>query len=159
MSMTNPFDAAADTDRHAIWQMLVARDSEAFVAQDWSMVENDFDEASFEGVRCFNSANPDEWRIVFPRLEDYRDAWLAAAKDFAPKKFADVSPLEALLSRCRLEQIDIAGEIALAHKKFSGVVTTVSGAPLSGERQTLYRLRRRDGQWKIVGFLGFLPLQ
>ena len=46
---TNPFDPARDADRHAIWQRLVAAD---------------FDAASFEGVRCFASANPDDRRIV-----------------------------------------------------------------------------------------------
>ena len=41
--MTNPFDGASDPDRHAIWQMLMARDSEAFIKADWAMVEGDFD--------------------------------------------------------------------------------------------------------------------
>ena len=141
----NPFDATADPDRHAIWQMLMAKDSEAFVRQDWSMVADDFDTESFEGVRCGNSTNPDNWRIVFPRLEDYRDAWLSAARDFATKRFEGMTPFEAVMSRCRLEQIDISGRIALAHKKFL-------------DRQTLYRLRNRAGDWKIVGFLGYLPL-
>jgi hypothetical protein len=153
-TMINPFDG----DRHAIWEMLVARDSEAFVAQDWSMVEKDFDADNFEGIRCANSTNPDEWRIVFPRLSDYRDAWLAAASEFAKKQFVDRSPLEALVSRCRLEQIDIADEIALAHKKFSGEAKCKDGTTISGDRQTLYRLRKRGAEWKIVGFLGFLPL-
>src|SRR5205823_3704107 len=102
-TMINPFDG----DRHAIWEMLIVRDSEAFVAQDWSMIEKDFDTNNFEGIRCASSTNPDEWRIVFPRLSDYRDAWLAAAREFAGKQFVDRSPLEALMSRCRLEQIDI----------------------------------------------------
>ena len=52
--------------------------------------------SNFEGLRCVNSTNPDEWRIVFPRLEDYRDAWLAAAREFATKTFVDLSPLQAL---------------------------------------------------------------
>ncbi len=154
----NPFDPTSDADRHAIWQMLLARDSEAFVAQNWSMVQEDFDAENFEGVRCFNSSNPDEWRIVFPRLADYRDAWLTAAKEFAMKQFVELSPVEALHFRSRLEQIDIAGRIALAHKKFSGEVKCKDGTALSGSRQTLYRLRKRDERWKIVGFLGYLPL-
>jgi len=153
-ALVNPFDG----DRQAMWEMLIVRDSEAFVAQDWSMIENDFDADNFEGVRCANSSNPAEWRIVFPRLADYRDAWLAAAKDFATKQFVDRSPLEALVSRCRLEQIDIAGEIALAHKKFSGEVKCKDGTTISGNRQTLYRLRKREERWRITGFLGYLPL-
>jgi hypothetical protein len=158
MTLANPFDAAVEPDRHAIWQLLIVRDSEAFVAQDWAMIEGSFDAGNFEGVRCFNSTNPDEWRVVFPRLEDYRDEWLKSAKELAKKKFVDASPLEALTRRCRLEQIDIAGDIALAHKKFSGEVICVDGTKLSGSRQTLYRLRGTNGEWKIVGFLGFLPL-
>jgi len=155
--MTNPFDAANDPDRHAIWQMLVARDSEAFVKGNWSMIADDFDGDNFEGIRCFNSTNPDAWRIVFPTLADYRDAWLAASRDFLSKKFADVSHLEAVHLRCCLYQIEINGVIALAHKKFSGELKYEDGSALSGSRQTLYRLRQRGGRWKIVGFLGFLP--
>ena len=154
----NPFDPTSDPDRHTIWQMLMARDSEAFVAQDWSMVANDFEAENFEGVRCGNSTNPDEWRIVFPRLDDYRDAWLSAARDFAAKTFQSLTPFEAVMSRCRMDQIDINGEIALAHKKFSGEVKCFDGSTLDGSRQTLYRLRKREGKWKIVGFLGYLPL-
>ena len=156
--IANPFDPVTDPDRHAIWQMLIARDSEAFIARDWSRVEPDFDAQNFEGVRCFNSTNPDEWKIVFPRLEDYRDAWLASASDFARRGFVDLSPLQAVLRRCRLDQIDIAGEIALARKKFSGEVKCNDGTSITGSRQTLYRLRKRNGNWKITGFFGFLPL-
>jgi hypothetical protein len=155
--MTNPFDAAGDADRHSIWQILMARDSEAFVKADWSMIETDFDALNFEGIRCFNSANPDEWRIVFPRLSDYRDAWLLAAREFLKKKFADCSHLEAVYLRSRLDEIEINGEIALAYKKFSGELKYEDDTTLSGSRQTLYRLRKRDGRWKIVGFLGYLP--
>ena len=62
------------------------------------MIENDFDAASFEGIRCANSTNPDEWRIVFPRLLDYRGAWLAAAE------FQDQR-------RCRLHGIRHQGRV------------------------------------------------
>lgn len=33
---------ANDADRAAIWEMLMTRDFEAFAAQDWSMVADDF---------------------------------------------------------------------------------------------------------------------
>ena len=36
----NPFPAG-DADRHALWEMLVRRDIDAFIGQDWSMVEDD----------------------------------------------------------------------------------------------------------------------
>jgi hypothetical protein len=155
---TNPFHSTEDPDRHYIWHRLVAVDTEAFVAGDWSMIEDDFDANSFEGIRCANSINPDDWRIVFPELADYRDAWLAASHEFLKKPFADATHREVVYLRCRLTQIDIAGRCALAHKKFSGELTYADGTTLSGNRQTIYRLRKIDQRWKVVGFLGFLPL-
>ena len=53
----NPFPAG-DPDRHQIWEMLVARDSEAFAAQNWKMVENDFIAERFEGISGNGSGNP-----------------------------------------------------------------------------------------------------
>ena len=61
--MTNPFTDSqgnvTDTDRHSIWEMLVNRDIHAFVAQDWSMVADDFVEPEFYGIHAHNSNNPD----------------------------------------------------------------------------------------------------
>lgn len=139
--MTNPFDAASDPDRHYIWQRLVIADSEAFAASDWAMIENDFDAESFAGIRCGMSANPKDWQITFPTLESYRDSWLAASRELAG------TSAETIISRCELQQIQINGNRAIAVKKFP-----------HANRQTLYRLRRINGVWKIVGFLGFLPL-
>ena len=156
--MNNPFDAAGDPDRHAIWDRLMRADSEAFVAQDWRVIEDDFDGESFEGLRCQLSANPDDWRIAFADLKSYRDNWLAAAKEFASKKFASASPLEALYLRSHLKEIEINGARALAHKQFYGDVLLADGSSLSGRRQTIYRLHKQESRWRIVGFLGYLPL-
>ena len=46
----NPFPPG-DPDRHAIWNMLVARDIDAFVAADWSMVAGDFVRDGFRQLR------------------------------------------------------------------------------------------------------------
>ena len=153
----NPFDEA-DFDRRYIWQRLVAVDSDAFVRGDWLMIEADFDADRFEGIRCGNSLDPDDWKIAFARLDDYRDAWLAASVEFLAKQFVGMSHREAVYRRTRLTQIDIAGDRALAHKEFSGTLKLADGSTLSGSRQTLYRLHRIAGVWKIVGFLGQLPL-
>src|SRR5207237_60767 len=75
----NPFDPAADPDRHALWDRLVAADSEAFVRGDWSAIEGDFDAENFEGIRCFGSTNPDDWRVAFPTLASYRESWLESS--------------------------------------------------------------------------------
>ena len=154
----NPFDATTDPDRHHIWHRQIEVDSEAFVKGDWSMIEGDFDAQSFEGIRCRESANPADWQLAFPRVEDYRDSWLKASREFVAKPFVNMTPLEAVLYRTKLHRIDIAGDRALAHKRFSGTIALADGSALSGSRQTLYRLHRQRGLWKIVGFLGMLPL-
>src|SRR5512146_2296469 len=100
--MTNPFDKSSDPDRHAIWQMLVVTDSEAFVRGDWSMMEAHFDDENFEGIRCGNSSDPDDWRIVFPQLGHYRDAWLEASREHLAKPIAGMTHLEAVYRRTHL---------------------------------------------------------
>ena len=60
------------------------------------MIEDDFDADAFEGVRCFLSTNPKDWKIVFPNLASYRDSWLVASEQFCAKKFAKHTHLEAL---------------------------------------------------------------
>jgi hypothetical protein len=154
----NPFNRETQPDQHEIWQRLVAVDCEAFAAGDWSMVEDDFDAKSFEGVRCSNSTNPDGWKIVFPDLASYQESWLAASAEFRGKKFAACSHLEALMARTHLDEIKIVGDRALARKKFFGEVALADGTMLADRRQTLFRLHRIDGAWKIVGFFGQLPL-
>ncbi len=157
--MTSPCNPTRDPDRHHIWQRLVAVDSDAFAAGDWSAIEPDFDAGHFEGIRCHNSTNPDHWELAFPTLASYRDSWLAAARDFATKQFVGMTNRQALYARTQLDRIDLSGDRALCHKKFSGDLPLADGTMHGGSRQTLYRLHRRGGNWKIVGFLGFLPLE
>ena len=154
----NPFDVS-DADRHSIWQRLLAADCDAFAVGDWTRVESDFDAERFEGIRCGNSTNPDDWKIAFATLGEYRDSWLTSSREFVAKKFVGMTPREALYHRTRLERIDISGDRALAHKKFSGTLELEGGGTLSGSRQTLFRLHRIAGVWKVVGFLGMLPLE
>lgn len=154
----NPFNRQTDPDRHEIWHRLVAVDCEAFAVGDWAKIAGDFDCETFEGVRCSHSTSPDDWKIVFPDLASYRDSWLAASEAFRAKTFANASHVEALLARTHLDEIDISGDRAIAHKKFFGEVLLADGSALSDRRQTLFRLHRRNGTWKIVGFFGQLPL-
>lgn len=143
--MTNPFDQNQDPDRHFIWHRLMIADTDAFVAGDFSLVENDFDAENFEGIRCFHSVNPDEWKVVFPDLASYREAWLLASQEWRSKSANETSV--EVLSRVVLRQIDVTADRALAHKQF-----------IAAGRQTIYRLHKRETEWKIVGFLGYLPL-
>jgi hypothetical protein len=158
MSPMNPFSPSSDADRHYIWDRVIVADSEAFAMGDWNRIANDFDAENFEGIRCYTN-NPNDWRLVFPSLDSYRISWLDMAKEFAKKKFFGRTNLEAIYARCRIDQIEIVGDRALVHKKFSGTLDLADGSKLSGSRQTIYRLHRRDGVWKIVGFLGYLPLE
>lgn len=158
----NPFDATTDAERHAIWERLVRADNEAFIAGDWSMIETDFDTECFEGIRCANSSNPDHWQIAFPDLESYRVSWLGASRQFLAKRFAaGVTAREAIFARTHMNEIHIVGDRALCHKKFHGVIPLADSSVLGDARQSLFRLHRRADSpwgWKIVGFLGQLPL-
>jgi hypothetical protein len=105
-----------------------------------------------------NSTNPTDWQIAFPTLESYRDNWLKASQEFRAKSFVGLSTLEALYARCSIYEININANRALAIKKFTGRVECLDGTSISGDRQTVYRLHKINGDWKIVGFIGFLPL-
>ena len=61
----NPFPEG-DADRHALWEMLVRRDIDAFLGQDWAMVEDDFIAESFFGMHAHFLNNADAWRLQFP---------------------------------------------------------------------------------------------
>jgi enamine deaminase RidA (YjgF/YER057c/UK114 family) len=151
----NPF-AATDKDRAAIWEMLAARDIRAFTAGDWSMVEGDFIREGFMGVDGRHSGDPDGWTLAFPDLAAYKEEWLRQAAAFrvtAPEKDA-----EAFLWRATvLRDIEINGDAALAHKKFTWDALKAEGKDVPANWQTLYHCRRTDGGWKIAGFTGYLP--
>lgn len=150
----NPF--AGDPDRHAIWDMLVARDIEAFLACDWSRVEPDFAANRFLGIDGKASGNPDNWRISFPNLAAYRDSWLAGAHDFASRAVAETAR-QGVFGATRLDEIEIAGDRALAHKKFDGKVAMADGTFDILNWQSIYTLARLPAGWKLTGFIGYLP--
>jgi hypothetical protein len=149
----NPF--SGDPDRSAIWEMLVPRDIAAFVGCDWGMVADDFIAAGFSGLHAQKSPNPDDWTLAFPTLDTYRSEWLRQAAESAATAFAE--DLEAAIHRAtRLDQIDITGEAAVAHKKFDGTVQLADGRVDRLNWQTLYLCRRDSGRWKIAGFVGYM---
>lgn len=149
----NPFPD--DADRSEIWEMLVARDIDAFVNADWSMVAGDFVEAGFLGIHAHKSANPDDWTAAFPTLSEYRDEWLRQAQETAATKFAE--PLSDAIHRAtNLTRIDIVGDTAVAHKKFDGQVKLADGSVDTLNWQTLYYCRRGGDRWRIAGFTGYM---
>src|SRR5439155_24397640 len=151
----NPFPEG-DADRHALWEMLVRRDIDAFLGQDWAMVEDDFIAESFFGMHAHFLNNADAWRLQFPRLAIYRDEWLRQAKETAATKFAE--PLrEALFRVTNMRDIDVDGDRAVLHKKFDGSVAKADGGVDRLKWQTLYFCRKVGGRWKIAGFVGYMP--
>lgn len=151
----NPFPKM-DRDRYDIWQMLVERDTTAFLRQDWSMVADDFVHEGFTGIDARFSDLPDSWRLSFPNLEAYRDNWLKHSREFAQLEF-NADPREALFSATTLRDVDVCNGCAVAHKKFDGQIRKTNGETIVLNWQTLYYCRKFDNDWKITGFIGFLP--
>lgn len=151
----NPFPSS-DAARHAIWEMLVPRDIDAFLAADWSMVAGDFVEDGFIGIDGRRETNPDNWRLTFPSLAAYRDEWLRQANDFAGLSFAE-DTRTAIFTTTTLEDIEINGDFALVRKKFDGGLKKSDGSFDVMQWQTLYYCRLHEGRWKISGFTGYLP--
>jgi enamine deaminase RidA (YjgF/YER057c/UK114 family) len=177
----NPFPSE-DADRRAIWEMLVERDIEAFVNRDWSMVAADFiggvgvslvgesvaaesgHEAgrvtacadAFWGLDARGSDDPDSWRLTFPTLASYRTAWLEQSEQMARRAAPDAIR-NGLIGATTLQEIEITGDAALAHKKFDGAIALLDGGSERLSWQTLYHFRKVKYEWKIAGFVGYLP--
>ena len=155
----NPFPEA-DSDRRAIWEMLVPRDITAWTTADWDMVAEDFVKGDFTGVSGNFQADPQGYTFAFPTLEAYKREWLRQAHEYladkAAGKFAeDVAP--HIFAATRLEEIEIDGDAALVRKKFDGRLPKADGSFDRMNWQTLYICRREEGRWKIAGFVGYLP--
>src|SRR6185312_7255567 len=123
MTTTNPFPHG--TERHEIWDMLVRRDIEAFVAGDWDATAPDFLADGFMGVDGGGKRNPDSWRLGFGSLDAYRDSWLEQSRDYLATM---VDPSGALFAATTLRDIDISGNTAVAHKKFDGTALRKDGS-------------------------------
>ncbi|KAB2706257.1 MULTISPECIES: hypothetical protein [Brucella] len=149
----NPF--AGDKDREQIWEMLVRRDIEAFVSQDWSLVADDFDEVRFLGIHAHNDRDPDNWDAGFPTLASYRDEWLRQAAESAAVEYAE-SLADGIFRATNLSVIDITGDVALARKKFDGTIARKDGTIDRLNWQTLYFCGRDGARWKITGFVGYM---
>lgn len=151
----NPFEQ--DEDRQYIWQMLVARDIKAFLNTDWSMIEDDFITEGFIGIDGCQSNEPHDWKFKFPDLASYKAVWLQQAQLFKKTEWAE-NPEEALFRVTALQDIEINGNAAIAHKTFNGEIKQSHGQPVPFSWHTLYYCRKVNGAWKIAGFNGYLPL-
>ncbi len=89
-------------------------------------------------------------------MEIYRDEWLRQAKEKATVSFAE--PLRKVLFRItNLRDIDVDGDLAVLHKKFSGTNAKPEGGPERLRWQTLYFCQKVENVWKTLGFVGYMP--
>ena len=151
----NPFESG-DADRKALWEMLVWRDIDAFLKKDFSLVEEDFSAEMFMGIDARRSFNPDRWLLGFDDLEKYKKEWLKQADDFAGEPFEE-DPRVGLFGATTLRDMEVAGGSAVLHKKFDGRISRKNKPPLILNWQTVYKCKKVESQWKIVGFVGYLP--
>lgn len=155
----NPFPPE-DAARRAIWDMLVPRDIDAFLAADWGAVAGDFVAANFTGLNGRFLSDPDDWQLSFPTLAAYRDEWLRQAEEAKAARAAGLYAEDAraaIFRATRLEEIEITGEAALVRKRFDGTIARTDGGADRLNWQTLYICRVEAGRWKIAGFVGYLP--
>jgi hypothetical protein len=152
---TNPF-TDMDPDRAEIWEMLVTRDIDAFVAADWSKVAGDFDVPAFFGIDGARNPSPDNWKLGFPDLETYKTEWLRQAEEFSKTEFVG-DARAAIFAATNLTDIELNGDRAIARKKFDGSIRKADGSEDRLLWQTLYFCTRKEGRWKICSFIGYLP--
>jgi hypothetical protein len=149
----NPFPES-DQDRYSIWEFMVRKDIDAYLAKDWLRVCDDFIADGFMGIQANASANPDSWELGFPALDAYQASWLAGTinqEDFAEE-------LRPALFRCTfLRDIEIVGDRAIAHKKFDGRISMRSGGFREFKWQSIAMLRRQPDRWRVAAFVGYLP--
>ena len=152
----NPF-SLVDKDRHYLWEMLVNRDTKAFVEQDWDQVKDDFIEENFMGIDAGKQSEVDRWELKYPNLKAYRDEWLRQAKEFADIDLVE-DKKDAFHRVTVLRDIEIKDDCALLHKKFFGPIKRKDGGEIQTDWQTLYRCKKVNNVWKIAGFTGYMPL-
>jgi hypothetical protein len=58
-----------------------------------------------------------------------------------------------------IARIELADDRAVAWKQFRADERLTTGGRHTTLAQSVYRLRRIDGRWLIVGFVGYLPLE
>ena len=154
MGGQNPF-LPTDADRHAIWEILVRRDSAFFLSADWSLVADDYVGDGFLGIDAGGQLDPAAWKIGFASLAAYRDA--AISGRLSQAEFSE--DLATAWLRCQtLARITITGDLALAHKHIDGEIARFDREPLRFGWRSIFFMRRVDATWKISGFAGYLPL-
>ncbi|MBW3536946.1 MAG: hypothetical protein KY395_04135 [Actinobacteria bacterium] len=149
--MTKLSGDTTESDARELIEMLWRRDSVACVRGDWDAVSDDFDPDEFIGF--VGGANGAHWRIGYPTLESYREAWLTGADLFGGGADPEGATQEAL-SASTIAEIEVRGRRALVRKNFSG---KVGPSQVSMEGRTYYFCRNDGRRWRITGFAAGFP--
>ncbi len=148
----NPYPEG--TTQHEIWEVLIKNDFEGFLSKGWDFVKDDFIEDGFFGIDMAKSDNPQNWKLTYPTLGAYRDAWVKDSLDFAGKQFIS-DPREIFYRTTKLENFDFQDNQVLVHKVFNGVLELANGETIELKWRSLFLLRNKQG-WKIAGFCGYM---
>jgi hypothetical protein len=140
-----------------VFETVVVRDVEAFVAGDWARVASDFIEEGFFGLDGRGTSDPASWRLTYPTLAAYRERWLAQSAAFRARRYR-ADPVAAMLALLEVPMLELEGDAGLLLKRFDGTLDTEEGEPVTLRRESLFVLRRVDGVFRVAGFVGYLPL-
>ena len=145
---------ATDEERAAITEMLYDRDIDAFVAEDWSRVIDDFDAEAFVGYQGSHRGNG-PWHVIFGRLEEYEANWLGDARAMIAGGADPARLTLELRASSRIAEIEVNGRFALVRKVFDGIVH-VGEKRVVMDWTTNYLVRKDADRWRITGFM-YLP--
>lgn len=143
-------------DEAKIWKVLMYNDFHAFCKGDWEMIANDFDQASFCAIQGNKSNNKLDWNLQYNSLEAYQTDWLQQSKEFLKNEFLR-DPLKVLFESTQLSKIEINGDVALVHKEFDGEFQRKDAPAIVLDWISLFLLKKKEDQWKIFSFVGYLP--
>lgn len=156
-TIENPF--LNKNKKHAqIWEMLLLRDIQAFKDCNWEYVNNDFLEDKFFGIDAKFTNDPTKWSLAFPTLKHYKACWLEQAHASAKKEYCE--PINYSLHKVSyLDNIEIQENKAAVWKKFNGAIKLKDGTEETLSWQTIYFCEKLEKDWKIISFIGYLPLK
>lgn len=141
-----------------IEELLIKRDIKSFAKSEWGSVEKYFDKKQFFGIHANYSLNPLKWSLTFPNLDDYRKSWLQQSYESIKRNYVELLE-DALYRISSIDSIKIIENKAIVLKKINGIVKRSSGKPDALRWQSLYYCQFIKNQWKIIGFVGYLPLE
>jgi hypothetical protein len=80
------------------------------------------------------------------------------ARQFLSLPFKNVAHYDLLMRMQKCSKTEIAADRAIVWKQFCADEPLAGGESYRIAAQSVYRLHRLEGRWKIVGFVGYLPL-